>query len=95
MVGVAPCPRVLPLSTEFEYSSKAQLRRLKGTMRGSYTLVGQESGTVLEASVDPFALSPPKSAAETKGKGRKGGGDRGRAAKDSAEEKLLNDTLNR
>jgi hypothetical protein len=82
---MGPCPPVLELNQEFEYTSQARLRCLKGTMRGSYTMVRQESGTILEAIVGPFALSPPKAetkAAETNGEGREGGGDRGRAAKE-------------
>jgi ribosomal protein L12E/L44/L45/RPP1/RPP2 len=75
---------------------------MKGTMRGSYTLVGQESGTMLEAIVAPFALSPPKAetkAAETKGNGLEGGGDRSSAAneeetEEEKEERLLEDQLN-
>ena len=44
--------------------SKAPLRRLKGSMKGSYTLVGQTSGKMLEVGlyklnpVDLYRLNP-------------------------------------
>ena len=83
-VGYQP---VLDRGTEFSYTSQAPLRRLKGSMKGTYTMVGQTSGELLEAAVGAFALSPPRGAAG-KGKGRRGvrAGARGVGDKDSAGE---------
>ena len=78
---------VLDRGTEFSYTSQAPLRRLKGSMKGSYTMVGQTTGELLEAAVGAFALSPPRGAAG-KRKGRRGGRARGVGDKDSAGEEV-------
>jgi hypothetical protein len=44
----------------FEYTSRGSLERLKGTMSGDFTVVGQRSGALWEAVVGAFALSPPR-----------------------------------
>ena len=42
--GVVGKQPVLGMGEHFEYTSACSLRHLKGTMRGSYTLVSQKSG---------------------------------------------------
>ena len=90
--GVVGYQPVLDQGTEFSYTSQAPLRRLKGSMKGSYTLVGQTSGKLLEAAVDAFSLCPPRGpptggggGVGRKGKGRRGaGGGRGAGEKENA-----------
>lgn len=75
--GVVGHQPVLEKGAEFSYRSQATLRRLRGSMRGSYVLVGQESGRMLEVGVGPFALSPGRAPVGRRGKGRRGGAGRG------------------
>ena len=65
LVGFQP---VLEKGGEFEYTSRAPLRRLKGSMRGTLTAVGQTSGRLLELGVGAFALTPPKATPTTETK---------------------------
>ena len=60
LVGFQP---VLETGKAFEYTSQAPLRRLRGTMRGVLTAVGQRSKKLVELRVGAFALTPPKAAA--------------------------------
>jgi ApaG protein len=61
--GVVGFQPVLEKGHAFEYTSQAPLRRLKGSMGGSFLAVGQETGRVMEVPVGDFALGPPKRSA--------------------------------
>ena len=74
-VGLVGFQPVLERGAEFEYTSRVSLERLKGTMSGDFTVVGQRSGALWEAVVGAFALSPPRAptanaAAADGGRGR-------------------------
>ena len=61
--GVVGFQPILEKGAQFEYTSQAPLRRLKGTMGGSFAVVGQTSGRVMDVPVGAFALGPPRRAA--------------------------------
>jgi ApaG protein len=75
--GVVGFQPILEKGAQFEYTSQAPLRRLKGSMGGSFAVVGQTTGRVMDVPVGAFALGPPRRAnandaetsAETSGDG--------------------------
>ena len=75
--GVVGFQPILEKGAQFEYTSQAPLRRLKGSMGGSFAVVGQTTGRVMDVPVGAFALGPPrravaddaKTSAETSGDG--------------------------
>ncbi|EEH60125.1 uncharacterized protein MICPUCDRAFT_50013 [Micromonas pusilla CCMP1545] len=85
-VGLVGFQPVLERGAEFEYTSRVSLERLKGTMSGDFTVVGQRSGALWEAVVGAFALSPPRAptanaAAADADAAREGGGASGAKGK--------------
>lgn len=60
--GVVGFQPILEKGAQFEYTSQAPLRRLKGSMGGSFAVVGQTSGRVMDVPVGAFALGPPRRA---------------------------------
>lgn len=56
---------MLQPGADFEYTSAAGIRTLKGSMRGHFTMIGLETGKMFDAQIAPFALCPkPLAAAE-------------------------------
>lgn len=95
--GVVGKQPVLGMGEHFEYTSACSLRHLKGTMRGSYTLVSQKSGRLLNAELKPFALCPPKasrpgggSASSSSGTSAGGGGGGAREGSKGAKTSAMN-----
>ena len=70
--GVVGFQPILEKGAHFEYTSQAPLRRLKGTMGGSFAVVGQTSKRVMDVPVGAFALGPPRRTASVDGGGSGG-----------------------
>lgn len=58
--GVVGKQPVLNVGESFEYGSQAMLKDLKGSMHGSYQMLGIVSKRLFDVQVAPFALQPPR-----------------------------------
>lgn len=64
--GVVGQQPTLGQGESFSYTSACVMKRIRGSMRGKYIVVGQNSKRVTEASIAPFALVPPGRASTTR-----------------------------